>query len=92
MKKFQEFITESGPRIKRVRVRIRGGKVQRNVRVSNVRGFTMRGGKLVKMSAIERLHRKRGARRGKIKRRAKQARIRLKMMRSLRKRHSMGLR
>lgn len=91
MKKFQEFITESGPRIKRVRVRIRAGKVQRNVRVSNVRGFTMRGGKLVKMSAIERLHRKRGARRGKVKRRAKAARIRMKMMRSLRKRHSMGL-
>lgn len=91
MKSFQEFITESGPRIKRVRVRIRNGKVQRNVRVSNVRGFTMRGGKLVKMSAIERLHRKRGARRGKIKRRAKQARIRLKTMRSMRKRHSMGL-
>ncbi len=78
-------------RIRRIRVRVRNGKIQRNVKVSNVKGFTIRGGKLVRMSATERLHRKRGARRGKIKRRAKLARALLKRKRSLRRRHAMGL-
>lgn len=81
---FSEFLTEA-PRIKRIRVRIRNGKVQRNVRKSAVKGYTLRGGRLVRMSTTERMHRKRGARRGKIKRRAKMARIILKRKRSLRR-------
>lgn len=91
MKSFKEHLTESGPRIKRVRIRIRNGKIQRNVRVSNVKGFTLRGGKMTRMSATEKLHRKRGARKGKVKRRARASRTRMKMMRSLRRRKSMGL-
>lgn len=87
---FKQYICEAGPRIKRVKFRIRNGKVQRNVRVSNVKGFTLRGGRMVRMSATERLHRKRGARRGKIKRRAKLARILLRRSRTMRRRHSMG--
>lgn len=90
MKSFGEFLNESGPRIKRVRVRIRKGKVQRNVKKSGVKGYTLRGGKLVRMSTMERLHRKRGARRGKIKRRAKMARILMKRRRSLRRLKSLG--
>lgn len=90
MKTFIQFLAE-GPRIKRIRVRIRNGKVQRNKRVSGVKGFTLRGNKLVRMTAQERLHRKRGARKGKIKRRAKLARALMKRKRSLRRRHSMGL-
>ena len=89
---FRQHLQErQAGRIKRIRVRIRGGKVQRNVRASNVKGYTLRGGKLVRMTASEKLHRKRGARRGKIKRRAKLARALLKRKRSLRRRHAMGV-
>lgn len=92
MKSFRGKINESGPRIKRVRVRVRGGKVQRNVRVSNVKGYKMaKGGRIVRMSATEKLHRKRGARKGKFKRRAKLARALMKRRRSMRRRHSLGL-
>jgi hypothetical protein len=79
-------------RVKMIRARIRGGKVQRRKKVSAVKGFTLRGGKLTRMSPQERLKRKRGARRAKIKRRAKASRIRMKYQRALRKRKSLGLR
>jgi hypothetical protein len=90
MKSFEEFLTE-GPRIRRIRIRIRNGKVQRNVKKSGVKGFTLRGGKLVRMSQQERMHRKRGARRGKIKRRAKLARALVRRRRSLRKLRGFGV-
>jgi len=90
MESFKEFIAEAGPRIKRVRVRFRNGKIQRNVKVSNVKGYKMTGGRLVRMSTTERMHRKRGARKGKIKRRAKMARTLMKRSRTMRRRHSMG--
>jgi hypothetical protein len=93
MKTFEEFLTEkSHPRIRRIRVRIRNGKVQRNVKKSGVKGYTLRGGHLIRMSTTERMHRKRGARRGKIKRRAKMARALMKRRRSLRKLRSFGAR
>lgn len=91
MQSFKEFLTETGPRIKRVKVRFRKGKVQRNVRVGNVKGFRLDQGRLVKMTAVEKIHRKRGARKGKIKRRSKMARIVLKRARTMRRRHNMGL-
>jgi hypothetical protein len=78
-------------RVKVVKARIRGGKVQRRKKVSNVRGYALRGGKLVRMSAAEKRHRKLGARKGKIKRRAKMARALIKRKRSLKKRASLGL-
>ena len=78
-------------RVKLIRARVRGGKVQRRKKVSAVKGYTLRGGKLTRMSAKERLDRKRGARRGKIKRKAKLARALIKRKRSLRKRKSLGL-
>jgi hypothetical protein len=90
MKTFEEHLAEAGPRIKRIRVRIRNGKVQRNIRKSGIKGYTLRGGRLIRMSTTERLHRKRGARRAKIKRRSKMARILLKRKRSMRKLVSMG--
>ena len=86
---FKEYLSE-GPRIKRIRVRIRGGKVQRNVKKSGIKGYTFRGGRLLRMSTQEKMHRKRGARRGKIKRRAKLARSIMKRARSLRRLKSMG--
>lgn len=78
-------------RKKIIRARVRGGKVQRRKVLSAVKGYTIRKGKLTRMTASERLRRKRGARRAKIKRRAKQARALIKRKRSLRKRKSLGL-
>jgi hypothetical protein len=91
MKTFSQFISESGPRIKIVRVRIRGGKVQRRKKVSNVKGYKMQGSKLVRMSSQERMHRKMGARKGRAKRRSKMARAIVQRKRTMLRRHSMGL-
>lgn len=79
-------------RTKLIRVRIRGGKVQRRIKKSAVKGFTIRGGKLIRMSPMERRHRKMAARRAKFKRRAKMKQAIRKRQRSLRKRMSMGIR
>lgn len=95
---FKQFISEARStnvmkvgRTKVVKVRIRGGKVQRRKKLSAVKGFTIRGGKMVRMKPAERLRRKMGARKAKIKRRAKLARSLIKRRRSLQKRKSMGL-
>lgn len=77
-------------RFKIVKLRIRGGKVQRRKKVSAVKGFTFRGGKLTRMSPTERRRRKMGQRKGKIKRRAKLVRTLMKRTRSLQKRKRMG--
>ena len=98
-KTFKQFVSEarrSGNvmklgRTKVVKVRIRGGKVQRRKKVSAVKGFTLRGGKLVRMSPSEKIRRRMGARKAKVKRRAKLARSLIKRRRSLMKRKSMGL-
>ena len=78
-------------RTKMIRVRIRGGKVQRRVKKSAVKGFTIRGGKLVRMSPQEKRNRKMAARRAKFKRRAKMKQAIRKRQRSLRRRKAMGL-
>ena len=83
-------VTKMG-RLKMIKARIRGGKVQRRVKKSAVPGLTLRGGKLVRMSPSEKRARKMGARRGKIRRRAKLARALMKRRRSLMKRKAMGL-
>ena len=85
---FKEFISEA-PRIKRIRVRIRGGRVQRNVKTSGIKGYVLRGGRLQRMSASEKRHRKMGARKGRIKRRASRARALMKRRRSLRRLHAL---
>ena len=79
-------------RTKLVRVRIRAGKVQRRKKFSTVPGYTIRGGKVVRMSSLERRHRKMGARRAKIKLRSKKNQILRKRKISLRKRKAMGVR
>lgn len=81
----------SEARIKIIKARIRGGKIQRRKRVSNVAGYTLRGGKLKRMSMTERRKRRMGQRRGKLKRRAKLGRALMKRKRSLRRRKAMGL-
>jgi hypothetical protein len=78
-------------RINIIKARIRGGKIQRRKRVSNVPGMTIRGGQLKRMSAAERRARKLGAKRAKIKTRGKQAQILRKRRLSLQKRQRLGL-
>lgn len=78
-------------RTKIIRARVRGGKIQRKKKFSAVKGYTLRGGKLVRMSPAERRRRKMGARKGKLKRKASKARALMKRKRSLRKRKSLGL-
>jgi len=79
-------------RTKIVRVRIRAGKIQRRKKISSVPGYTIRGGRLVRMSMQERRRRKMGARRAKIKIRSKKNQILRKRNVSLRKRKAMGVR
>ena len=83
-------VTKMG-RTKLVRVRIRAGKVQRRKKLSAVKGYTIRGGKMVRMPTQERMHRKMAARRSKFKRRAKLRQALRKRKISLRRRHAMGL-
>lgn len=90
--KLEEENLDEAQRIQIVRARIRGGKIQRRKKVSNVPGFTFRGGKLTRMSPSERRRRKMGQRRGKIKRKAKMNRAMMKRKRSLMKRRAIGLR
>lgn len=88
---FSQFLSESGPRIKIVKVRIRGGKIQRRKRVSNVKGYKLKGTRLIRMTSQERMHRKMAARKAKVKRRAKMARAVMKRKRTMKRRHAMGL-
>ena len=78
-------------RTKIVRLRIRNGKVQRRKKLSAVPGYTIRGGKMTRMSSMERRHRKMAARKSKFKRRAKLRQSLRKRKISLRRRHAMGL-
>jgi hypothetical protein len=78
-------------RTKLVRVRIRKGKVQRRIKKSAIPGYTIRGGKLIRMMPQERRNRKMAARRAKLKRRGKISQSLRKRKISLRKRTGMGL-
>jgi len=78
-------------RTKTFRVRIRKGKIQRRKKLSAVKGWTIRGGKMTRMTPLERRNRKMGARRSKTKRRAKLGQSLRKRIMSLRKRRAMGL-
>jgi len=78
-------------RFKIVKARIRGGKIQRRKKISNVPGYRMQGSTLQRMSPAERRRRKMGARRAKIKRRTKMTRTLMKRQRSIRRRKALGL-
>lgn len=78
-------------RIKILKARVRGGKVQRRKRVSGVEGYKLADGKLKRMSPAERRRRKLGQKRGKLKRRSKMRLALMKRKRSLRKRAAIGL-
>lgn len=78
-------------RIAVVKARIRGGKIQRRKKVSNVPGMTLRGGQLVRMSPAERRARKMGAKKAARKSRQKQAQAMRKRKLSLMKRKRLGI-
>lgn len=81
-------------RIKIVRARVRGGKVQRRKKVKDpslAGKYKMVGGQLKKETAAEKMKRKRGAKKAVIKRKAKAARALMARKRSLRKRAAIGL-
>lgn len=86
-----ESISLEEARILIVKARIRGGKIQRRKKVSNVSGYTLRSGKMTRMSATERRNRRMGQRRGKLKRRAEMSRTLMKRARSLRRREALGI-
>ena len=69
-----------------VKIRVRGGKVERRKKVSNVPGMKIQGGQLKRMSAAERRKRKLGAKKGARKRKTKMTQIIRKRKRSLQKR------
>jgi len=78
-------------RAKLIKLRVRGGKVQRRKKLSAVKGYTLRGGSIVRMSTTERRNRRMAARKAKIKRRTKMSQILRKRKVSLRKRRNIGL-
>lgn len=83
---YDDIITEA--RFKVVN-RVRGNKVQRRRKVSSVKGYRFQDGKLVKMSAQEKLNRKKSQRRGAIKRKSKVAGALRKRKVSIRKRSAL---
>jgi len=78
-------------RTKIIRVRIRKGKIQRRKKFSAVKGYTIRGGKLTRMSPAERRNRMVASSRSKFKRRAKLRQSLRKRRMSTRKRRAMGI-
>ena len=54
--------------IKKIKARVRGGKIQRNVKVATKAGHKIVDGKEVRMKASEKLARKKGAKKGARKR------------------------
>ena len=85
---FESHNIQKMGRVKWVRARIRQGKLQRQKRVSNVSGYTMRRGKLTRMSSQERQHRKLAIRRSKGQRKAHLRQALIKRRISLRKRRA----
>jgi hypothetical protein len=79
-------------RLKVIRVRVRGGKIQRGKKQTTLKGHTIRKGKLVKMTPLEIRNRQLGSRRATIKRRSKMNQILRSRNISLRKRGAHGLR
>ena len=78
-------------RSKLIKLRVRGGKVQRRKKLSAIKGYTIRSGKMIRMSTTERRNRRMAARKAKIKRRTKINQILRKRKISLRKRRNIGL-
>ena len=78
-------------REKDIRIRIRRGKLQRNVIKSATAGYVYRAGKLVRMTPMERRHRRMAARTAKYKRRQGMQQSIRKRKVALRRRKALGV-
>ena len=78
-------------REKDIRIRIRRGKLQRNVIKSATPGYVYRGGNIVRMSPTERRHRRMAARTAKFKRRHELQQSIRKRKVALRRRKALGV-
>lgn len=74
-----------------IRRRIRQGKVQRNIRKSAVKGFTLRAGKITRIPAAKRIHMRITQRRAARKRKAHLQMSLRKRKLSMRKRKALGI-
>ena len=92
---FKDFISLSDEQLDEARFvkvnRVRAGVIQRRKVVSTTPGYKVLGGKLVRMSSQEKMHRRISQRKAARKRAPKLALILRKRTRSLRKRTSAGL-
>ncbi len=78
-------------RTKITKVRVRNGKIQRQKKSSDVKGFRTEGGKVVRMTSQEKQHRRLGARKAARKRRSHRGQIHRHLLQSLRKRKTLGV-
>jgi hypothetical protein len=88
---YDYVVTLEEGRFKIVRAKVRAGKVLRRHKEATKAGFTMRGGKVTKMSPKERRNRKLSQRKAAKKRKGKLSRSRMNTKKALRKRRAMGL-
>jgi hypothetical protein len=95
MLKFKDFISLSEEELDEARIakvnRVRAGVVQRRKVVSLTPGYKVLGGKLVRMSSQEKMHRRLAQAKAARKRAPKLALALRKRQKSLRKRTSAGL-
>lgn len=78
-------------RTKIIDYRIRKGKLQKRKKFSNVKGYTIRNGDIIKMSSTEHRHRELGLRRSKFKRHAKLRQTLNRRRMSIRRRKALGV-
>jgi hypothetical protein len=95
MLKFKDFISLSEEEMDEARFakvnRVRAGQVQRRKLVSLTPGYKVVGGKLVRMSSQEKMHRRIAQRKAARKRAPKLAMILRKRTKSIKKRTSAGI-
>lgn len=95
MYKFKEFLDLNENEVEEAKLarvnRVRAGQVQRRKIVSATPGYKVLGGKLVRMSSQEKLHRKLAQRKAARKRAPKLAVILRKRKLSIRKRNTAGI-
>ena len=95
MLRFKDFISMSDEQLDEARLakvnRVRAGVIQRRKVVSTTPGYKVLGGKLVRMSSQEKMHRRIAQRKAARKRAPKLALILRKRTKSLKKRTLAGL-
>ena len=88
---FKEANVMKMGRTKLIRRRIRQGKVQKNIKKSAVKGYTLKAGKLRRITAIQRVHMSRTQKRAARKRKTHIRTTVRKRARSILRRKTMGI-